>query len=114
MVEATGGYERALVEACVAKVFPVLVVQPAQVRQFARARGISGKTDKMDAKLIACFRAVMQPEPRPAQSLKVMQVTDLLARKRLLTEARTQELNRQHKAPKHLTQSHSRLLKLIE
>jgi transposase len=99
LVEATGGYERAFVEACAEKLLPVIVVQPVQVRQFADAQGIRAKTDKIDARLIALFGKILQPEVRPIASKEVRLIRDLLARKRQLNEARTQELNRQHKAP---------------
>ena len=114
LVEATGGYERNLVEACAEQDLPVLIVQPIQVRQFAKAQGILAKTDKIDARLIAQFGVVMQPQPRPIQSQNVRLIRDLLARKRQLNEARTQELNRQHKAPKILIPSHRRALKLLD
>ena len=53
LVEATGGYERRLVEACAEKGLPIIIVQPIQVRQFAKAQGVIAKTDKIDARLIA-------------------------------------------------------------
>lgn len=56
----------------------------------------------------------MQPEIRPISSKKVRYVKDLLARKRQLNEIRTQELNRQHKAPKALLATHRRFLKTID
>jgi transposase len=102
VVEATGGYERGLVEACAEKELPIIIVQPMQVRQFAKAQGQLAKTDKLDARLIAQFGAVMKPEPRPLATKKVRYIKGLLARKRQLNEARTQELNRQHKADKAL------------
>ena len=114
LVEATGGYERRLVEACAEIELPLIVVPPIQVRQFARAQGVMAKTDKIDARLIAQFGVVMQPEPRPLPGKKVRLVRDLLARKRQLNESRTQELNRLHKAPKVLIPSHRRLLKLLD
>lgn len=114
LVEATGGYERRLVEACAEKGLPVIVVQPLQVRQFAKAQGVIAKTDKIDARFIAQFGVVMQPEPRPLPSKKVRLVRDLLARKRQLNETRTQELNRLHKAPKVLIPSHRRMIKLLD
>jgi len=114
VVEATGGYERDLVEACAAKELPVIVVQPMQVRQFARAQGLLAKTDKLDARLIAQFGAVMQPELRPLPSQNVRKVRELLARKRQLNEARTQELNRQHQASKAVQASHARIIKLYD
>lgn len=114
LAEATGGYERRLVEACAAKNMPVVVVQPIQVRQFAKAQGILAKTDKIDARLIAQFGVVMQPEIRPIASKKVRLIRDLLSRKRQLNEARTQELNRRHKAENILIPSHNRMLKLLD
>lgn len=114
LVEATGGYERAFVEACAEASLPVIVVQPLQVRQFAKAQGILAKTDKIGARLIAMFGKVLEPEVRPIASKQVRLIRDLLSRKRQLNEARIQELNRQHKAPKVLTASHRRLLKLLD
>jgi transposase len=114
IVEATGGYERHLVEACAERAMPVIVVQPMQVRQFARAQSLLAKTDKLDAKLIALFGAVIKPEPRAIPGKKVRYIRDLLSRKRQLNETRTQELNRLHKVPKALAASHTRLLKLLD
>lgn len=114
IVEATGGYERQLVRACAERAVPVVVVQPTQVRQFARARGILAKTDKIDAGLIALFGVMMKPAIRPIQSKKIRLIRDYLARKRQLNEARTQELNRQHKAPAAIVATHRRLLKVLD
>ncbi|ACE85014.1 IS110 family transposase [Cellvibrio japonicus] len=114
LVEATGGYERGLVEACTEKELPVIIVQPTQVRQFAKAQGIIAKTDKLDSRLIARFGAVMKPEVRPLNSKKVRYIRDLLSRKRQLNEMRTQELNRQHKAPAILAATHKRLIKVLD
>lgn len=114
VVEATGGYERALVEACAEKELPLIIVQPMQVRQFAKAQGIVAKTDKLDSRLIAQFGAIIKPEPRALNSKKVRYIRDLLARKRQLNEARTQELNRQHKAPSALAATHKRLIKVLD
>jgi transposase len=107
LVEATGGYERRLVEACAEKELPLIIVQPAQVRQFANALGINAKTDKIDSRAIAQFGAVIKPEARPLNNKKIRYIRDLLSRKRQLNEMRTQELNRQHKA-------HKRLLKVLD
>lgn len=114
LVEATGGYERGLVETCAEKELPVIIIQPTQVRQFAKAQGIIAKTDKMDSRLIAQFGAVMKPEVRPLSSKKVRYIRDLLSRKRQLNEMRTQELNRQHKAPVILKATHRRLIKVLD
>ena len=114
LVEATGGYERKVVEACAEKDLPVLIVTPVKVRQFARAQGILAKTDKIDARLIAQFGVVMQPDVRQLPSKNVRKVKDLSLRKRQLMEARTQELNRQQKAQPHLAATHRRMLKFLE
>lgn len=114
IVEATGGYERALVEACVERDLPVIVAQPILIRQFAKAQGLIAKTDKLDSKLIAEYGAVMQPEIKPIASKKVRYVKDLLLRRRQLNELRTQELNRTQKAPKAMQPTHKRLIKLVE
>lgn len=114
LVEATGGYERGLVEACSEKELPLIIMQPTQVRQFAKAQGINAKTDKMDSRIIAQFGAVMKPEARPLNGKKVRYIRDLLSRKRQLNEIRTQELNRQHKAPAILAATHKRLIKVLD
>lgn len=113
VVEATGGYERELVEALAERELPVVVVQPAQVRQFAKAQCILAKTDKMDAKLIASFGSMMKPPIRPISSKKIRYIRDLLSRKRQVMEMRTQELNRLQKAPIVLKATHNRFLKLL-
>ncbi len=114
VVEATGGYERRLVEALAEVELPVIVVQPMKIRQFARAEGVLAKTDKIDAQIIALFAAKMQPVVRPFSSEKVRHVRDLLARKRQITEARTQELNRIQRAEKALERSHRRMIKCLD
>lgn len=114
VVEATGGYERRLVEALAEKALPVVIVQPMQIRQFAKAQRILAKTDKLDARVIALFGFMMRPEIRPIASKNVRHVKDLLARKRQLMEARTRELNRQHKAEPALKRSHARLIKVLD
>jgi transposase len=114
VVEATGGYERRVVEALAEAEMPVVIVQPINVRQFAKAQGILAKTDKIDARIIAQFGAVMKPEIRPINSKKVRYIRDLLARKRQLMEARTQELNRCQKAPTCLQATHNRSIKFLD
>ena len=114
LVEATGGYERRLVEAACENDIPVIVLQPTQVRQFARAQGVFAKTDKMDARLIAQYGVKLQPKVKAIPSKKVRLVKDLLARKRQLTGMRTMEMNRHEKAAKHLGSSHRRLIKWLD
>jgi len=114
IVEATGGYERKLVEQLAAKGLPVVIVQPVQARQFAKAQGVFAKTDKIDARLLAQFGSTLKPEVRPIQSHKIRYIRDLLARKRQLTASRTQALNRNQNADKALASSHCRLIKVLD
>ena len=114
LVEATGGYERRFVEAACENDIPVIIVQPIQVRQFARAQGVFAKTDKMDARLIAEYGVKMEPPVKALPSKKVRLIKDLLARKRQLTAMRTMEMNRRQKAAKHLGSSHRRLIKWLD
>jgi len=114
LVEATGGYERALVEVAIEHSVPVIIVQPIQVRQFAKAQGVFAKTDRIDARLIAEYGVRLQPEVKALPGDKVRRVKDLLARKRQLNEMRTRELNRAHRAQKITAASHRRLLKLLD
>lgn len=113
IIEATGGYERTLAAELSARDLPIIVVQPMKIRQFANAQGVLAKTDKIDARIIAQFGAVMKPEPRPLPSPEIRHIRDLLARRRQLMEARTQELNRNHKATNPLVRSHNRMLKFL-
>lgn len=114
VVEATGGYERLVVEILAEAELPVVVVQPINVRRFAKVQGILAKTDRIDARVIALFGATIKPDIRPINSKKIRHIRDLLARKRQLMEARTQELNREHKATAVMKRSHRRLIKLLE
>ncbi|WP_414430903.1 IS110 family transposase [Alcanivorax sp. IL3] len=113
-VEATGGYERDLVEACAERGLPVVVVQPMRIRNFAKIKGVIAKTDKIDAQVIAEFAVTMKPEVRPLTSKNIRAFKELLARKRQLNEARTQELNRQHKASKVAQRTHAAMIKFLD
>ena len=64
VVESSGGYERGFVEASTAAGLPIVIAQAIKVRQFAKAQGVLAKTDKIDARIIAEFGAVMKPPVR--------------------------------------------------
>src|SRR6185503_964529 len=68
VVEATGGYQRAVVEALFWAGLAVAVVNPARVRQFARACGLLANTDKLDAQVLAVFGQRVQPRPYEGKS----------------------------------------------
>ena len=114
LVEATGGYERLVVEMLAEKAIPIIIVQPIAVKQFMKAQGVLAKTDKIDAKMIAQFGAVMKPAIKPMSSKNIRHIRDLLARKRQLNEARTQELNRHQKAQKSIEATHNRMIKFLD
>lgn len=86
VVEATGGYEMALVAACAAAPLPVAVVNPRQVRAFAQALGRTAKTDAIDADVLALFGARVQPAPRAVPSAATQALAALIARRRQLLE----------------------------
>jgi len=76
----------------------VAVINPAQVRHFARASGISAKTDRLDAKVLASFAERMLPEVRPLPDVEQLEFTELLARRNQLVANRAQEMVRLHTA----------------
>jgi len=99
VLEATGGYERALVRVLHAAGVPVAVVNPRQVRQFARATGRLAKTDQLDAAVLAQFAEVIQPDVRPPVDAATEEFEALLDRRRQIQEALTAERNRLPLAP---------------
>jgi len=94
VVEATGGYQRAVVEALFWAGLAVAVVNPARVRQFARACGLLAKTDKLDAQVLAVFGEKVQPRRYESKSAAGKQLSALLVRRRQLDEILKAEQNR--------------------
>jgi len=99
VVEATGGYERALVAACAAAGLPVAIVNPRQVRAFAQALGYTAKTDDIDADVLAAFGARVQPTPRALADAATQALAALVARRRQLIEMIGMERQRLEQAP---------------
>jgi transposase len=97
VVEATGGYETPLVMALAAAGWPVVRINPRQLRSFAVAVGQLAKTDAIDAALIARFAHQVRPAVRPLATPAQRQLADWAARRRQLLALRTAELNRRHK-----------------
>jgi transposase len=94
VMEATGGYERlAAAELSLAKL-PVVVVNPRQVRDFAKAIGRLAKTDKMDAEVLARFAEAVRPEVRPLCDAAQQRLQEVLTRRSQLVQMRTAERNR--------------------
>ena len=94
VLEATGGYERAVVAELAAAGLPVVVVNPRQVRDFARATGQLAKTDAIDAAILARFAKMIQPEIRPLPDGKTRELQEKLARRRQLVGIRVAEEHR--------------------
>jgi len=93
--EASGGYERALVETLQRKGIAISVVQATRVRQFARAAGIRAKTDDIDAQLLSAFGKAIEPELTQAKEQSQQQLRELDAQRRHLSRLLLMENNRQ-------------------
>jgi transposase len=94
ILEATGGFERAVVAALATEGLPVAVVNPRQVREFARATGRLAKTDRIDASILARFAEAIRPAPKPLPDEEIRALQGILARRRQLVGMLTAENNR--------------------
>jgi transposase len=94
VLEATGGFEVPCAAALAGAALPVVVVNPRQVRDFARSTGQLAKTDPIDARLLALFAERVRPEVRPIADEALQALGALLVRRRQLIEMRTAESNR--------------------
>jgi len=94
VMEATGGYERALVETLVSNAIAVSVLNPRQARDFAKATGQLAKTDAIDAKVLLHLGSALRPEPNGEQHVHNEPLRRLAARRRQLIEMQIQEKNR--------------------
>jgi transposase len=94
VLEATGGYELLGVAALAAAALPVVVVNPRQVRDFAKATGQLAKTDRIDADILARFADVVRPAVRVIPDAEAQELEALLARRRQLLEMLQAERNR--------------------
>ena len=111
VLEATGGYQRKLVIALTDAEHIVSVVNPRQVRDFAKALGILAKTDKVDAYVIARFGEMVRPRAVAKTNKKQDELDQLVTRRRQLIVTRTAEKNRQGQAAsKSVRKSIQRLL----
>jgi transposase len=100
VLEATGGLQERAAAHLAAAGLAVAVVNPRQVRDFARATGRLAKTDRIDAQAIAAFAAAVKPQPRPLPDAARQALIDLVARRRQLVEMRAAEkIRRRQLAP---------------
>jgi transposase len=93
-MEATGGYEKPIIAELLESQLPAVVVNPRQVRDFARGMGQLAKTDSIDADVLAKFAQLVQPAPRVHKTAQMTDLTELVNRRRQLNNLRTQESNR--------------------
>lgn len=115
IVEATGKYEQALVVALAGVGLPVVLINPRQARDFAKALGKLAKTDRIDAAVLARFGEAVRPEIRAIVDQKTRQLQELVERRQQLVEMRTGEQNRLRIDPSpQVRRSLQAVLKLIE
>ncbi len=113
LLEATGGLELPVTGVLAAAGLPVAIVNPRQVRDFAKARGTLAKTDPVDAQVLAHFAEAVRPVPRPVPDAATQALAALVTRRRQLVEMLTAERNRLGSAPRPLRprlQAHIRWL----
>lgn len=91
VLEATGGLETALAAALISAGVPVAVVNPRQVRDYAKATGQLAKTDRIDALVLADFARAIRPEVRPMKDTLTRELDERVTRRRQLVEMRVQE-----------------------
>ena len=98
VMEATGGYETIVASAVAAAHLPLAVVNPRQIRDFARATGKRAKTDAIDAAAIAHFAEAIRPPARPIAKPEAQALGELVARRRQVIEMMVAERNRRRRA----------------
>jgi transposase len=98
VLEATGGYEVPVAAALAAAGLPVAIVNPRQVRDFARATGRLAKTDALDAETLARFGEAVRPAVRPLPDEQTQVLGELVVRRRQLVEMLAAESNRHRQA----------------
>jgi transposase len=114
VLEATGGLEVPLVAALAAAAIPTVVVNPRQVRDFAKATGRLAKTDRLDARVLARFAEAVRPPPRPLPDAQAQVLMALLTRRRQVVAMLTGEKNRLHTARPAVSQDVQRHIAWLE
>lgn len=115
VLEATGPYRRAVAAALLQDALPVSVVNPRQVRDFARSRNAHAKTDPLDARILAAFARANAPALTLRRSQNQLELDELIQRRRQLVEMRTMEINRHAQATvKFARQQMQKLLGTLE
>jgi transposase len=113
IVESTGGYERTLITKLAEAGLRVVLVNPRRVRSFGQALGILGKTDAIDARLLALFGEKVEPPIRPILQGRARLLADLVARRRQLVSMVVAEKNRRETASAAVRRSIEALLRVL-
>jgi len=115
VLEATGGFETVVAAALAAAGLPLAVVNPRQIRDFARATGRLAKTDPLDAAVIAHFAEAVRPQARSVASAEAQALGELVARRRQLIGMMTAERNRRRQlTTKRLIKGIDRILAVLQ
>jgi transposase len=114
LMESTGGYEKPAAQALAKENIPVAVINPRQVRDFAKALGKLAKTDRIDAEVIALFAEKMHPEANVICDENQQKLADCNARRSQLIDMITMEKNRLDKASKEMKKSILHIIKLLQ
>lgn len=114
VMEATGGLETLLYSALVAEGLPAVVINPRQVRDFAKALGKLAKTDAIDAWVLARFGAAVRPEVRPVKDERTRELAALVTRRRQLIGIRAAEKTRLKQAAKWTRKDIESLIKVLD
>jgi transposase len=114
VVEATGGIERPFVDACLEADLPIAVVQPGNIRSFARGMGILAKTDQIDARVIRVFAEKASPRLTQKRSANQAELEALVTCRRQLLNVQTEQTNRRKRTvSKAALKSIDRVLKTV-
>ena len=115
IMEATGGYESLLAATLQAEGWPVAVVNPRRIRDFARAVGQMAKTDKLDARIIAQYGATLEPVPTQQIDNNSRKLKALVTRRQQLIDMHTAESNRtEHAIDREIKHSITAVVRIIE
>jgi len=114
VVEATGGYEEVLVLSLFEAGLPVALVSPQRVRQYAKARGLLAKTDKLDAQNLAEYGKNIQPRLFVAKSEAGRRLSAIIGRRRQLSDMQKAEKNRLRTAYSEMKSSIQRMIDCLE
>lgn len=112
--EATGGYERMLLEKLFERSIPLALVNPARVRAFAKSEGIKAKTDPIDSTMLLRYARSKELEPTQAPSKNRQELQALMDRRSQLSESLAREKNRLKMSPRRIVKSIERMIRILK